>query len=73
MKITPGRRGLSLLASTSLIACALTAAPVAIDYQLDKPILKVAQADGCCFVAGTRVLMADGTEKPIESLVVGPF
>lgn len=30
-----------------------------------------AEGGGGCFVAGTRVLMADGTQKPIEQVTVG--
>ena len=35
-----------------------------------QPMLKVAQAKSC-FVAGTRILMADGSERPIEAVRVG--
>ena len=64
-------RSVTLLASSSLMAIAMAAAPVNLDYQLDKPILKVAQADSSCFVAGTQVLMVDGSSKPIEQVRVG--
>ncbi len=40
------KRGLYLLASTSVIALGLTAVPVAMDFELDKPVLKIAQAKG---------------------------
>ncbi len=39
-------RGLYLLASTSILALSLAAAPVTVDFDLDRPVLKVAQADG---------------------------
>ena len=66
-------RSLALLASSSVLALNLTAAPVAVNLSLDQPVLKVALADSgsSCFVAGTRVLMADGTEKPIERIAIG--
>ena len=59
-----------LLASTSVLALGLSIAPLSVDFVLDKPILKVAQAE-CCFTAGTMILMADGSAKPIERVVVG--
>ncbi len=65
----PGR--LKLLATTSLVACAVLAAPVSVDVELRQPVLKVAFADSSCFTAGTLVLMADGTQRPIESLRAG--
>jgi len=40
------KRGLYLLASTSVITLGLVAAPVTVAFDLDKPILKVAQAKG---------------------------
>ena len=65
------RRMIRLLASTSAIAISLSIAPVAITFHdHDVSIVKMARADSC-FVAGTRVLMADGSEKPIEEIVVG--
>ncbi len=69
------RRTLWLLTSTSLMAYGMAAAPVGLDYQLDKPLLKVAYAESgsSCFVAGTRVLMADGSEQPIERIAVGDW
>jgi hypothetical protein len=39
-------RGLYLFASTSILALGLAAAPVMVDFDLDRPVLKVAQADG---------------------------
>ena len=66
---TRGPRYLWLLATTSALVMAIT--PAAIDLHSKGPILKVAKADTSCFVAGTRILMADGTEKPIEQVAVG--
>ena len=56
------KRGLYLLASTSVITLGLVAAPVTVNFDLDRPVLKVAQADSSCFTGGTRILMADGQE-----------
>jgi len=65
------RRTIRLLASTSVIAMSLSIAPVTVSFHHHGvSIVKMAQADSC-FVAGTRVLMADGSEKPIEEIVVG--
>ncbi len=64
-------RGLYLLASTSIVTLGLVAAPVTVDFDLDWPVLKVAQADSSCFTGDTRILMADGQEKPIRAVRVG--
>jgi len=65
------RRTIRLLASTSVIAMSLSIAPVAITvHHHGVSIVKMAQASSC-FVAGTRVLMADGSEKPIEEIAIG--
>ncbi len=40
------KRGLYLLASTSVITLGLVATPVTVNFDLDQPMLKVAQADG---------------------------
>lgn len=64
------RTRLLLLASASALALALVAAPVQLDVGQGL-VLKSAQADKCCFRAGTKVLMADGSVRPIESLRVG--
>ena len=43
------KRGITLLASTSILALGLAAAPVAFDFDLDRPLLpafKSALADG---------------------------
>jgi len=64
-------RGLHLLATTSVIALSLVAMPVAVDLHSPLPVLKVAMADSCCFIGDTKVLMADGTERPIRDVRVG--
>ena len=68
-------RAWKLMATTSLLACSFAASPVTVDFELDRPILKtapkVAAADSSCFVAGTRVRMADGGVRAIEDLRVG--
>jgi hypothetical protein len=61
---------LALLASASILVLALTAAPVSFD-PVDGFAPKLAQAGKCCFVAGTKVRMADGSERPIEGLAPG--
>lgn len=63
-------RSLRLLASTSLIGLSLAAAPLSVEFSLEQPILKMAQAK-CCFAAGTSILMADGSTRPIESIQIG--
>jgi hypothetical protein len=62
-----------LLASTSVIAVSLVASPVAFDHGPDMPFFKqaLAESGSSCFVAGTRVLMADGSTRPIERIVAG--
>ncbi len=62
-----------LLASTSALAIALALAPVPIDLDQGQIVFKPAYAgEGTsCFIAGTLVLMADGSEKPIERVVPG--
>jgi len=66
-------RGITLLASTSVLALGLAAAPVAVDFDLSQPVLKIAQAKSgsSCFTGDTRILMADGQERPIRELQVG--
>lgn len=64
------RKKLLLLASVSLVALGVAASPLSLDGPTGFG-LKAAYADSCCFRAGTRVLMADGGERPIESLRPG--
>ncbi len=64
------RARLLLLAPASALALALVAAPVQLDGDRGL-VLKSARADTCRFRAGTEVLMADGSTRPIESLRVG--
>ena len=66
-----GRVG--LLASVSAVALVLVATPATV--RLDDATIAPNAAHGLaprsCFIAGTKVLMADGTEKHIEDVVVG--
>ena len=66
------KKRLLLLCGASLLALQIVAAPV---HLLDPGAqlgLQAARAqDSSCFVAGTLVLMADGTERPIETLRPG--
>ena len=63
-----GKRGVILLASTSVLALGLAAAPVTVDFDLSQPMLKMAQAESgsSCFTGETRILMADGQDRPIR-------
>ncbi|NIA67727.1 hypothetical protein HBA54_03910 [Pelagibius litoralis] len=65
-------KNLRLLAGTSLLALSFAASPltVSIDWQDGPLTLQSAEAKSC-FTAETRVLMADGSEKPICEIVPG--
>lgn len=63
-------RRVRLLMTTSVIALGVAVAPISLDSIVGHPIGNTAQADSC-FVAGTRVLMADFSEKPIELIEIG--
>lgn len=54
----------------SAIALALFATPLSYDFNHHQWQLNQAYAKSC-FVAGTRILMADGEERPIETLQIG--
>ncbi|MGL6465554.1 hypothetical protein [Aeromonas hydrophila] len=54
----------------SAIALALFATPLSYDFSHHQWQLNQAYAKSC-FVAGTRILMADGEERPIETLQIG--
>ena len=54
----------------SAIALTLFATPFSYDFSHHQWQLNQAYAKSC-FVAGTRILMADGEERPIETLQVG--
>lgn len=58
----------TLMATTSIVALSLTVAPVVLDPDLGGASVAYAKS---CFVAGTRVLMADGSLRPIEALRPG--
>jgi hypothetical protein len=53
-----------------VITLGLVAAPMTVHFDLDQPVLKVAQAKSC-FTGDTRILMADGRERPIREIRVG--
>ena len=65
-------RKLGLLATTSIMALAVAATPVSFDVDLGGPVLQKAYAKSC-FVAGTRVLMADGTVRYLNDMVPADF
>ena len=71
MRIPSNYRKLKLLATTSLLAGAVAAMPVSLDIQFDQPLVQSAQADSCCFAPGTKILMADGSERRIETIRTG--
>ncbi|MCH7371285.1 hypothetical protein [Aeromonas sp. MR16] len=54
----------------SAIALALFASPFSYDFAHHEWQLSQAHAKSC-FIAGTRILMADGSERPIDSLQAG--
>ncbi|WP_323931925.1 Hint domain-containing protein [Aeromonas hydrophila] len=54
----------------SAIALALFATPLSYDFSHHQWQLNQAYAKSC-FVAGTRIMMADGEDRPIETLQVG--
>lgn len=59
-----------LLCSASLLALSFTVAPI--DFSQLRPTLHKAQAqEYSCFIAGTSVLMADGSQRAIEAVHVG--
>lgn len=58
--------------TTSLLALAAAIAPVSLDISFDHPFGQSAYADSC-FVAGTRVLLADYSELPIERIEIGDY
>ncbi len=57
-----------LMATTSIVALSLTVAPVVMDPDFGGASVSYASS---CFVPGTRVLMADGSEKVIEEVRPG--
>ena len=63
---------LLLLCGSSLLTLQLIAAPIELAGPAGGFAAKAAHAqDASCFVAGTLVLMADGSERPIETLRPG--
>ncbi len=66
------KKRLLLLCGASLLAIQLVGRPSSLLNPSVSVALKAAQADeSSCFVAGTRVLMADGSERPIDSVRAG--
>ena len=63
------KKRLLLLCGTSLLALQLAALPIDLDHPGQG--LRHAQAQESCFTAGTLILMADGSERPIEALRAG--
>ncbi len=69
-------RGLYLLASTSVVALALTALPVTVEFQPEATSFAFQAKDAwakSCFLAGTLIRMADGSLLPIEKVAVGDY
>lgn len=61
----------TLMASTSIVALSLVVAPVVLPPDLGGATSGYAASDSCCFIAGTAVLMADGSTRPIEAIRPG--
>ena len=67
-----GKKRLLLLCGASLLTLQIVAAPLEFSGSANGLAAKSAYAqDASCFVAGTLVLMADGSERPIEALRPG--
>lgn len=64
------KRRFWFLMTSSVVALGATCAPVSLDAGFHHSIEHAAMADSC-FAAGTRVLMADSSEKPIELIEIG--
>lgn len=60
----------ALLAGVSSIAFACAVLPVGVAPGW-LPVPRTAAAESCCFRAGTRIRMADGSQRPIETLRPG--
>jgi hypothetical protein len=66
------KKRLLLLCGASLLAIQLIALPMGLPDRSATFAIQAAHAqEASCFVAGTLVLMADGTERPIETLRPG--
>lgn len=66
----PRRSRAALLAGVSSIAFACAVLPVGVAPGW-LPVPRTAAAESCCFRAGTRIRMADGSQRPIETLRPG--
>ncbi len=60
-----------LMATTSIVALSLAVAPVALHPDFGGATLSYADSGSSCFVAGTTVMMADGSERPIDEVRPG--
>lgn len=63
------KKRLLLLCGASILGLQLAILPV--DFTSLRPTMQMAQAQESCFTAGTMILMADGSQRPIESVAVG--
>jgi hypothetical protein len=70
---TTHKKRLLLLCGASALALQVAAAPLGFDGDGRGPTIRAAHAqdEQSCFTAGTMVLMADGTERPIHSIRPG--
>ena len=63
----PTHKRLLLLCGASALALQVAAAPFGFDGDGPGPMIRAAHAwEQSCFTAGTMILMADGTERPIS-------
>lgn len=63
------KKRLLLLCGASILGLQLAVLPVDFDHL--RPTMKIAQAQESCFTAGTMILMADGSQRPIETIAAG--
>ena len=60
-----------LFSSASLVGLTVTAAPISFDLTQSFGDAASAWAASSCFVAGTKILLANGVLRPIEAVTVG--
>lgn len=63
------KKRLLLLCGGSLLTLQLAALPIDLGHL--RPTLQMAQAQESCFIAGTMILMADGSSRAIETIARG--
>lgn len=63
------KKRLLLLCSASILGLQLAVIPVDLGHL--RPTMQMAQAQQSCFTAGTMILMADGSQRPIETIAAG--